>query len=211
MLLSLPESLLLFALHDEKGTIRSSAYLSLGAALRGAVLAELVLAGDLRLSGDGWMKRVSSDSRSPLLTDALAAVAGVPNPSPIHTWDQALRDGLPDLKDRVTRVLLERGAIATDIIDREGLKDTTTYPTGDGRWERQMEQQVRAAIATGPRITRRMGSLVALIHVCDLWSAFRDPSLTAAGRSMGEWVIGRDPLSQAVRVAVHKAEGSYEG
>lgn len=214
MLLSVPESLVLFALHDERGTIRSSAYISLDPALRGAILGELLLRGHVRVHRDGrvrWTLSPPSDIGSPLLASAVDALRIVDDEAPVEAWMAALESGLPDLRDQVIAKLRARGAVAEAVIDREGLRDTTTWPTGEAAWERNMASAVRQAIATGPQISRRMGTLVALLHVCDLWSAFGDPGLTAQGRGVGEWVIGRDALCSAVRIAVHKAEGTYEG
>lgn len=210
MMLSLPESLLLFALHDQRGTLRSSAYLSIDAALAGAVLGELVLRGNLRLRSDGDTRWDDRRTDSPLLQAALEALEDTPTHGRIEALLVALETNLPDLRDRVTTALVSRGALARDVIDREGLADTSTLPAQDGTFEEAMIQHVRAAVACGSSVPRRLGLLVALIHLCELWPAFDDPSLAGQGRILGEWVLGRDRLVQAVHITIQKAEGTYD-
>ena len=208
----MPEALLLFALHDAKGNVRSTGFLSLDTALRGAVLGELLVRGAVRMRRDGAIKMADTASiDSPLLRRTLAALTKAEDPGTIDRWLYRLKRDFPDLREVVGQSLVRKGALSPAVHDRDGgLLDEKLLRTVDPAFEKEMAKQVRLAVACGSQVPRRMGILIGLIHVCDLWSAFGDPVLTANGRGTGEWVLGRDPLCQAVRTAVHKVEGTFE-
>ena len=210
MMLSLPESLLLFALHDEHGTLRASAYLSLDPAMGGAVLGELLVRGNLRMRSDGDALWVSRTSDAPLLQTVIDLFDGSPDRTTIDRLLFTIDAAFPDLREAVSHSLIARGALRPDVIDREDLGDTATLRTHDASFETAMVKHVRAAVACGSSVPRRLGLLVALIHVCELWPAFDDPALASQGRALGEWVLARDPLIRAVRIAVQKAEGTFD-
>lgn len=208
----MPEAILLFALHDTKGSVRPSAFLSVDTALRGGVLGELLVRGAIRVRRDGAVRLTGTrDLTSPILLQALRTLEGNEEPSNVDRWLYLLKRRYPTLREAVGQSLVRRGALTPDVHDREsGLRDGSLLRTADPSIEKNMVKQVRLAVACGSDVPRRMGILIGLIHVCDLWSAFEDPVLTANGRGTGEWVLGRDPLCQAVRTAVHRVEGTFD-
>ena len=97
-MLPLPEALLLFALHDDTGTVVSSAFLSLDHTLRGAILAELRLRGFVQTRSDGMLRLHPEPPEArlePVLAQALAVIGGdhdEPRPVPpslVHGAEQA--------------------------------------------------------------------------------------------------------------------------
>ncbi|MEQ1507398.1 MAG: GPP34 family phosphoprotein, partial [Myxococcota bacterium] len=104
MPITLPEALLLFALHDDRGTVHSAAYLALDPGLRGAVLSELKLRGyvQVRTTGDiRFHPAPPAPPTIPFLREALDAVARCASPAPVGVWVDALAAAQPDQRTRV--------------------------------------------------------------------------------------------------------------
>lgn len=209
-MLSLPEAMLLFALRDDEGSIHSAAFLVLDDALRTAVLGELMLRGLIRVNGEGRIRwGEAADTDSPLLLAAFKVLMSAPEGGDVDTWMDVLAEGMPDLRKRIVDSLVARGAVSRDVEDRDLLADTERLPTADPTWESKATQDVRLAVACGSDIPRRMGILVGLIHVCDLWRVFGDAHLSSQGQGLGEWVLNRDPLCRAARARVSRTQGTH--
>lgn len=207
MKLTLPETLLLFGLHDDKGTVHSAAYLALDPALRGAVVVELKLQGlvQIRSSGDvRWHPDPPERPSVPFLQAAIRALQQAPSPAPVSTWLAALAIGLPDLRNRVQASLERRGVLGSPQRD-----DTLApIPVADPTVEAALRQQVVWALEDGERISPRLGSLVGLTVACHLGNVvFEDQADEADMRAT--WVADRDAVLRAVVESIAETEGEW--
>jgi golgi phosphoprotein 3 len=210
MPLTLPETLLLFALHDDRGTVHSVAYLGLDHALRGALLAELKLRGlvQVRTAGDiRHHPQPPERPKLPFLSDALDILASAKSPAPVPAWLDALASGLPDLRARVLTVLERRGILTS--ADRvRAVSAETAYPLSDRTAEQTVRDQVIAALDQQGDIAPRLGIVVALTVACHLdevvFGDRRDDADAVAA-----WVADRDAVVRAVVEAIAKAEGQW--
>ncbi|MCB9674184.1 MAG: GPP34 family phosphoprotein [Alphaproteobacteria bacterium] len=211
-MLSLPEALLLFALHDARGTVHSAAFLGLDEALSAAVLGELLLRGAIRVRSDGALRLVDDPPDTDSMLMLLAARALLE--AEACTVDEALHaldTRLGAVRKRVVTALATKNILRAGEIDREGLADTETHAAADGSPEAGMLAHLREGIAAGPGVSRRIGLLIGLVHVLGLWSALLPEGEHAAACAAGDWVLERDAICRAARVAVQKAEGTWEG
>ncbi len=211
-MLTLPETLLLFALHDDRGTIRSEAYLGLDESLYAAVLAEMFLRGHIRVRSDGLVEHplAAPDTNSPMLARALG-VLRKSMPTEIDACLQVLREGMPDLRDRVLGTLVVKDIIEPAEVDRPSLADTEIHPTEDAAPEHRMRAHLRSALQEGVGMSRRAGLLLGLVYVNGLFGAVLPSSERDVAKQWGDWVKERDPIVRLADVEVRKAEGSYEG
>ncbi|MEQ1564739.1 MAG: GPP34 family phosphoprotein [Myxococcota bacterium] len=210
MSLTLPETLLLFALHDDRGTVHSVAYLGLDHALRGAVLAELKLRGHLQVRTAGDIRHHPSPPerpKLPFLCDALDVLASAKSPGSIASWLDLLAKGLPDLRARALAVLERRGILTS--ADRiRAVAAETTYPLSNRSAEDEARDQVVAALDAQHEVSPRLGVVIALTVACHLdevvFGQRRDEADARAA-----WVADRDAVVRAVVEAIAKAEGQW--
>ena len=109
-MLTLPEHLLLIALHDEKGTVHPAAYLALDSGLRGAVLAELRLQGRIQTGTNGQVRRHPSQwgpTQFPVIDDALDVLGEFTEPHKEAIADLARIDpeANPRLRNYANRLI----------------------------------------------------------------------------------------------------------
>ncbi len=211
-MLTLPESVLLFALDDERGNVRPSAFLGLDEALYAAVLAELMLRGLLRVrSRDGAVRLPEKLPKCDhvMLMLALHAITE----GEATTVDKALEvldTDLGMIRSRITGALASRGVLEAVEVDRALLEDDVVHPAEDPEPEARMREVVRDAVGRGDAMTRREGMLVGLLHCLDLWEAVLPDAMDDA-RAAGEWVLERDIICRQTQIAVSKARGTWEG
>ncbi len=211
-MLTLHESLLLFALHDDRGTIHSRAWLGLDDGLRGAVIAEWHLRGHLALRRGGLGSWTGRRKNGTPLLDGLRRLLEGSISTPTFVMD-ALFAGLevhaPDLKERVERSLVARGIAFRGAIERHELEAGSTLH-GATEEERAMLERVRAAIRQVERAPRRDGVLVGLVDALDLWPVLL-PEASAErleeARQAGAWVRRRDPICAEVMERVFERMG----
>ena len=92
---SLPEELLLLALHDEKGSVIPAAAPVLNGALVGAVLMELGLQGRLREDADGGLQVDMTPTGDPILDEAVQRVGDSDRPRTASYWVGRLARRIP--------------------------------------------------------------------------------------------------------------------
>jgi hypothetical protein len=98
---TLPEELLLLALHDENGTVIPAAASVLNGALIGAVLMELGLTGHLRENPDGTLGADLTPTGNEIFDEALQRIADADRPRLPSYWVGRLARRMPRLKDRL--------------------------------------------------------------------------------------------------------------
>ena len=164
--LHIHECLLLLALRDEKGTVESGATMY-RYALGGAILAELLLAGTVRIEA-GKKKLVdlvrTKAMHDPVLDECLGLVASAKRRRRASDW-----------VSRFGRIKRIRRRVAEGLCDRRILKQAegkvlflfsrTTYPTVDPRPERKLIERMCRAIFTEAReLDAFIVVLIALAH-----------------------------------------------
>jgi hypothetical protein len=212
-MLTLPEHLLLIALHDSRGTVHPAAFLALDIGLRAAVLCELRLQGRVQTSASGHMRRNPEGykaTRFPVLDRAMTILAAQPQPGPAKDWLLALESGLPDVREALTQMLVSRGILGQSDKERVGLPGTVTNPMLDQQAEVDMKQRMADALNDGPdRTTARLGSLIALACSCNLVSAAFETTQQQDANDRADWVAERDAIVRALREVVAQTEGTW--
>ena len=150
--LFLHEEIMLLALHDDKGTVSSGNY---PYAIGGAVLADLLLSGRLRVDEKG-KKIVGLRSDRPLgdpvVDECLAKVAEAKRRATVETWVSRFA-GLRDLKHQVAQGLCKHGILRADEDKVMWIFTRKIYPEVDPRPERRARPacQRPASVRARPR------------------------------------------------------------
>lgn len=212
MNVTLPEALLLFALHDAKGTVHSVAFLAIDHALRAAVLAELKLRGHVQTRLPSEIRhhpRPPEAPTLPILRDALAALATAPSPGPVKAWSLRLAAVMPDLRERLTALLEHRGILAKIDRERAGLTDEVAFPLTDAGVEDDLKKALLGGLDAGPDIAPREGVLLALTVACHLHPLVVGGERSDAAEDRAGWVSDRDAIVAAATRAISEAEGEW--
>jgi hypothetical protein len=165
---SLPEELLLLALHDEKGSVIPSAARVLNGALVGAVLMELGLQGRLRETVDGGLQVDPTPTGDEILDEAVQRVADSDRPRQASYWVGRLARRIPRLKDRLLEQLVSRGVLERRERRILWVFPSRSFPLADAAAEQQVRDRIRAVILEDLVPDRRMAALIGLVRSCNL-------------------------------------------
>lgn len=210
-MLSLPDTLLLFALHDDKGTVHPSAFLALDHALRGAMLGELRLRGCVKTWRSSRIELTDRGAGDDLLDHALEILRAALPPKPgVLDAMTALAGGLPDLRARVILRLESAGILVSADKERVLLPGTKTHPMTDATMEAAALGDMRSALDDEAELTPRRGALLALVEACGLVDVLFDPDERAAAAATATLVRRRDAIAEAVQEAVERTAGLWE-
>lgn len=147
--LFLHEEILLLALRDDKGTIASGTMYHY--AIGGAVLAELLLGGQLRIETVKKKPLVTLADATPVgdpvIDECLEKVRSSKRRATAETWVSKFA-GLKDLKHRVAERLCDRGILAEQDAKVLLVFTRKTYPELDPAPERELVERLHSAIFT---------------------------------------------------------------
>jgi len=211
-MLTLPEIVLLFALHDDKGTLHPSAFLAIDYGLRGACLCELRLRKVVQTRKNGGVRRHPTKfvpQGDPVLDQVIEALADAESPGTVADWLDVLQAKLPTLRSQITDGLENAGILGETDRERILLPGSVIHPMTDSKSEYAMLETIRNGVRDGEKVQPRVGTLISLVGACNLIDVLFDVDDRAEARRMAEWVADRDAISRAVREHVARAEGTW--
>ncbi len=167
--LTMYEELLLLALDDRKGTAGMGGVHTL--AVGGAILAELVLAGAVRI-GEDKKRFVDAEPGAqvadPLLAECLALVATAKRRKRAVEWVQKFA-GRKDLKKRVARGLVSRGVLNEEQDLVLGIFPRTVFPERDPGPEQELVARLgQAVLSDDERVDERTLVVAVVAHATGL-------------------------------------------
>lgn len=208
--LSLPEEILLLALHDEKGTIGIESHYPY--AVGGAVLAELVMRGRVQLEDAGKKKLVRVVDRAPtgrpFLDDCLARIGEDRKQRSAETWVSRFAE-TKQLKHRLAQQLCDRGILRADESKVLLLFTRRIYPEVDSRPEHELIERLRRAIfSDAGEVEPRTAVLVSLAHHASLLPNAFDKKELKARKKRIEQIGNGEATSQATKEAIEAMQAA---
>lgn len=206
--LLLPEKILLIALRDEEGTVSwQASYFEY--ALGGALIAELLLRGRIRVVEQGRRKEVRCVERKPvghtLLDECLAQIADSDKVRDLNHWVSAFV-GIRHLKQRVAEHLCERGILKTEKEKILFLFSRTVYPEMDHVPEQHLIGRLREAIlGTSTQVDARTAVLVSLASEAGLLSIPLTKAELQQGKERIEGMKQGDLIGEATADVIQAA------
>ena len=203
----LHEQLMLLALRDEKGTLESKASMY-SFALGGAILAELSIAGRIRVA-PGKRPLVDLVDRSPLgepvLDECLEKVATAKRRAKAMTWVQRFAQ-IKRLRHRVAEGLCRQG-ILRDSEDKVLLFFTRKlYPTIDPKPERRLVDRLRKVVFGDSTPDPQTATVAALANAAGLLAIHFDRKDLRRRKRHLKGIMESTPAGTAAQQAVRAAE-----
>jgi hypothetical protein len=208
--LFLYEQVLLLALRDREGTIAWGTMYQYG--LGGALLAELLLGGHIRVEHHRKKKLVEVVSTGPigepLLDHCLDAVRKAKRRATLQTWVSRFT-AIKRLKHRAAEQLCTRGIL-------RGAEDRVliifsrkVYPEIDPRPERLLIDQLRRAIfSDSGTVDPRTAVLVALAHHAGLLKNVFEKRQLKARKTRIKQIVSGDATGNAVKEAIEAVQAA---
>ncbi|WP_327256098.1 GOLPH3/VPS74 family protein [Streptomyces sp. NBC_01244] len=198
--ITLAEEITLLSLDDESGSVKQRQ--SVGWAVAGALLLELVLAERVRVSGKYLELVDTSPTGEELLdgrTESIRAWMGGRSKRRVTDW--LTKDQAKAIGAAVER-LSGRGVVVEERRKALGVFPVRRYPEADGTAERELRERLASAVIDGAEPDERTASLVALIHAAGLQAlAFpgtprKEVEARTAEMAEGQWA------AESVRAAI---------
>ena len=206
--LRLHEEILLLGLRDEKGTVAGNVWMNY--ALGGAILAELIVDGRLKVDVEGKKKfaRVTSPRRmrDPVLGECLAKVRDAKRRARLETWVSRFAS-VKKLKERVAEDLCRTGILRAEEDKVLLIFSRKTYPEMNPVPEREIIARLRQAIFTKTReIDARTAILVSLADSTGILRATFDKKRLKKAKDRIEEIRSGDLTQGATKAAIEAAQ-----
>jgi hypothetical protein len=197
---TLPERLLLLSI-DDHGTPRDPKS-SLGHALAGAALTELLLAGRLRHDDSRLAAAVAGPTGDALLDEVVAEVRGEQRLRTLTWWVKRLASrhgGRKPVRDRLIDQLTQRGVLATGERRVLGLVPVATHPAADPATAERVRAAIGEVLLGRQEPDERAVALVALVQVSGLLDACVPAIERQGARSRARQIAAGNQVSEAVK------------
>lgn len=207
--LTIFEELLLLALRDEKGTVRTGSWPDL--AIGGGILSELALTEcidlEKRRRSDRVVLQGSPAPGHPLLARAVAEISGAKRQASAKTWVMRFAK-LKGLRADAAARLVERGILGAEEHRILLVFSQTRYPERDGRAEAAIVDRVRDAVLADETVDVRTAALVGVAHATSLLNPIFERRQLRARRKRIRSIMESTPTAAAANEAVQAVQAA---
>ncbi len=168
-MLTFAEEILLLMLDDENGTFLPVRDSSIEYALAGAVLMDLAFANRIDTDPERLVILDKTPTGNSVHDKVLDRIAGAPETRDARTWIETIaRLDSADIKAESLSTLVERNIIEVQEEKFLWVFRTRTYPTIDGRTEREVKRRITDVLLSDAVPDPRDVAIVGLADACDL-------------------------------------------
>ena len=201
-MLSMLEEVVLLAVDQESGGLRSTRQFSTSYALVGAVFFDLALA-----------RRIDSDTEQIHVLDAgatgitmldrvLAHMKTRPHLTTVRQWIDEIFHQRADLEGEALHSLIRQGILRHEKTKRLWIIDVERFPLVDNRPQRDVRQRLAEAILTDTIPDSRDIMLVSIAEPCGLLGYVLSESQVAARRARIDLLCNMETISRKVAEAI---------
>lgn len=199
----LSQDLILLALNPQTGKTRFSWYAALEYGLVGSLLLDLVLQGKLEIDNNNRViGAISGNTGDEFLDQRLNEVLASSRPRTARFWITRWRRRYRWLQPVVLQSLVDLGVLERQEQRILGLFPTQRYFLTDESIQREIVQQVRAAVLEGIGLDSRMAALISLMQASHLTDAVFRPEERPEARSRIKAIAEGELVGQAVSKAI---------
>ena len=205
----LAQDLILLALNPQTGKTRFSWYSALDYGLVGSLLLDLVLQGKLEIDNDNRViGATSGNTGNEFLNQRLSEVLASSRPRTARFWVTRWRRRYRGIQTIVLQNLVDLGVLERQEQRILGLFPTQRYFLIDESIQREIVQQVRAAVLEGIGLDSRMAALISLMQASHLTDAVFRPEERLTVRSRIRAVSEGELVGQAVSKAIFTVQAA---
>jgi golgi phosphoprotein 3 len=199
----LSQDLILLALNPETGKTRFSFYAALEYGLVGSLLLDLVLQGKLEIDNDNRViGAISGNTGDEFLDRHLNEVLASSRPRTARFWITRWRRRYRWFQPVVLQNLVDLGVLERQEQRILGLFPTQRYFLTDESIQREIVQQVRAAVLEGIGLDSRMAALISLMQASHLIDAVFRSEERPEARSLIRAIAEEELVGKAVSKAI---------
>ncbi|NJL38721.1 MAG: GPP34 family phosphoprotein [Leptolyngbyaceae cyanobacterium SM1_4_3] len=207
----LSQDLILLALNPQTGKTRFSWYSALDYGLVGSLLLDLVLQGKLEIDNNNRVigairashgQAAASNTGDEFLDRHLNEVLASSRPRTARFWVTRWRRKYRWFQPIVLQNLVDLGILERQEQRILGLFPTQRYFLTDESIQREIVQQVRAAVLEGIGLDSRMAALISLMQASHLTDAVFRPEERPEARSRIKAIAEGELVGQAVSKAI---------
>lgn len=207
----LSQDLILLALNPETGKTRFSFYAALEYGLVGSLLLDLVLQGKLEIDNDNRVigairakhgQAIASNTGDEFLDRHLNEVLASSRPRTARFWVTHWRRRYRWFQPIVLQNLVDLCVLQRQEQRILGLFPTQRYFLTDEAIQREIVQQVRAAVLEGIGLDSRMAALISLMQASHLTDAVFRPEERLTARARIKAIAEDELVGQAVSKAI---------
>lgn len=199
----LSQDLILLALNPQTGKTRFSFYAALEYGLVGSLLLDLVLQGKLEIDNDNRViGAIAGNTGDEFLDRHLNEVLASSRPRTARFWITRWRRRYRWFQPVVLQNLVDLGVLERQEQRILGLFPTQRYFLTDESIQREIVQQVRAAVLEGIGLDSRMTALISLMQASHLTDAVFRPQERPEARSRIKAIAEGELVGKAVSKAI---------
>ncbi|NJO56841.1 MAG: GPP34 family phosphoprotein [Richelia sp. RM2_1_2] len=203
----LSQDLILLALNPQTGKTRFSFYAALEYGLVGSFLLDLVLRDKLEIDSDNRVIGASAGSTGDeFLDQRLSEVLASSRPRTARFWVTRWRRRYRWFQPIVLQNLVDLGVLERQEQRILGLFPTRRYFLTDESIQREIVQQVRAAVLEGIGLNSRMVALISLMQASHLTDAVFRPEERPEARSRIKAIAEEELVGKAVSKAIFRIQ-----
>jgi golgi phosphoprotein 3 len=205
----LSQDLILLALNPQTGKTRFSFYAALEYGLVGSLLLDLVLQGKLEIDNDNRViGAIAGNTGDEFLDRHLNEVLASSRPRTARFWITRWRRRYRWFQPVVLQNLVDLGVLERQEQRILGLFPTQRYFLTDESIQREIVQQVRAAVLEGIGLDSRMAALISLMQASYLTDAVFRPEERPEARSRIRAIAREELVGQAVSKAIFTVQAA---
>jgi hypothetical protein len=205
----LSQDLILLALNPQTGKTRFSFYAALEYGLVGSLLLDLVLQGKLEIDNNNRViGAITGNTGDEFLDRHLNEVLASSRPRTARFWITRWRRRYRWFQPVVLQNLVDLGVLERQEQRILGLFPTQRYFLTDESIQREIVQQVRAAVLEGIGLDSRMAALISLMQASHLTDAVFRPEERPEARSRIKAIAREELVGQAVSKAIFTVQAA---
>jgi Golgi phosphoprotein 3 (GPP34) len=201
------EDILLLATDDTTGKVSQWA-MNIDAALAGAVLIDLAMAGRVRLDGQEKTATVVVTDGSPIGDPVLdPALEQLGEKDPMRPASALGRIG-KNLRDRVHTSLEDKGVLRRESGKVLGIFPTTRWPAQDSAHEAGIRHQVSNALLLGQEPDARVAAIISVLVAADMLRTVVDKAEAKAAKERGKVISDGNWAADGVRTSIQEMQAA---
>jgi len=200
------EEVVLLAVDEHSGGLRSTREFGTAYALVGAVFFDLALAGKIDTDTESIHIVNCDPTGNATLDRVLQDISRRPHITTVHQWIEEIFHRRDDLEGEALRGLIDGGILRHEKTKRLWIIDVERFPMVDNRHQQDVRLRLADAILTDTIPDTRDIMLVSIANACGLLGFILSDSQLKARRARIDTLCGLETISRKVTAAIYELD-----